>query len=136
MSHQKVRSDKKNGIHSKIGPLWKSKIFVQSLWNLVKMIASFSPNFMRIGQKLWIFLLMVNFWACAVFSYTDFNRRMLSKVHNFLNKYFKKCDLEHYKWCHRDVQVTAKASMLTHDFRGKRGWQNVMMYLRTQLTGR
>ena len=32
---------------------------------------SFSTSFMRIGQKLWIFLLMVNFWVCLFFSYSD-----------------------------------------------------------------
>ena len=50
----------------------RSTLFVQSSWNLVKMIASIIfTKFPEDRTKNVYFLLMIIFWACIVFSYSD-----------------------------------------------------------------
>ena len=44
-----------------------------------------SPSFIRIGQKLWIFLLMSNFWTSyAVFSYSDFRTIFCNSLYKLI----------------------------------------------------
>ena len=42
-------------------------IFIKIGENNYLMRCFFSPNFIKIKQKMWIFLLMANFWTCLAF---------------------------------------------------------------------
>ena len=51
----------------------KSIIFVQSLWNLVKIITPWDNHFHEDWTKIEDFLVMVDFQVCLFFFYSDFS---------------------------------------------------------------